>query len=71
VLNRKGTADEGHCQETKPDQEATTEQLVFAAMRDARSTLHEAVVAAGMSVLSAMLEEDSIRPRFCHTPFPS
>ena len=50
-------------------QEATTEQLVFAAMRDARATLHEAVVAAGMSVLSAMLEEDRTKlygPRYVH-----
>jgi transposase-like protein len=47
----------------------TTERLMFAAMRDVRATLHEAVVAAGMSVLSAMLEEDRIRlcgPRYVH-----
>ena len=50
-------------------QETPTEQLVFAAMREARATLHEAVVAAGMSVLSAMLEEDRTRlcgPRYVH-----
>lgn len=52
-------------------QEATTEQLVFAAMRDARATLHDAVVAAGIGVLSAMLEEDRSRlcgPRYAHDP---
>jgi putative transposase len=52
-------------------QETTTEQLVFAAMRDARATLHDAVVAAGMGVLSAMLEEDRSRlcgPRYAHDP---
>ena len=42
-------------------QEATSGQLVFAAMMDARATLHEAVVAAGMGVLSAMLEDDRVR----------
>jgi transposase-like protein len=50
-------------------QGTTTEQLVFAAIRDVRATLHEAVVAAGMSVLSAMLEEDRTRlcgPRYVH-----
>jgi putative transposase len=50
-------------------QETTTEQVVFAAMREARATLHEAVVAAGMSVLSAMLEEDRTKlcgPRYVH-----
>jgi putative transposase len=52
-------------------QETTTEQLVFAAMRDARATLHDAVVTAGMSVLSAMLEADRARlcgPRYAHDP---
>lgn len=39
------------------------QQLVFAAMADARSTLHDAVVQAGMTVLGAMLEED--RARLC------
>src|SRR5580658_8948240 len=50
-------------------QETTTEQVVFAAMRDARATLHEAVVAAGMTVLSALLEEDRTKlcgPRYVH-----
>jgi transposase-like protein len=50
-------------------QETTTEQVMFAAMRDARATLHEAVVAAGMTVLSAMLEEDRTKlcgPRYVH-----
>lgn len=52
-------------------QETTTEQLVFAAMCDARATLHDAVVTAGMSVLSAMLEADRVRlcgPRYAHDP---
>jgi putative transposase len=52
-------------------QETTTEQLVFAAMRDARATLHDAVVTAGMSVLSAMLEDDRVRlcgARYAHDP---
>jgi putative transposase len=52
-------------------QETTTEQLVFAAMRDARATLHDAVVTAGMSVLSAMLEDDRVRlcgVRYAHDP---
>jgi putative transposase len=39
------------------------QQLVFAAMADARSTLHDAVVQAGMTVLGAMLEED--RAKLC------
>lgn len=50
-------------------QETMTESAIFAAMRAARTTLHEAVVAAGMSVLSAMLEEDRGRlcgPRYVH-----
>jgi putative transposase len=40
-------------------------------MRDARATLHDAVVAAGMGVLSATLEEDRARlcgPRHAHDP---
>lgn len=44
-------------------QETTPEQLVMLAMLDARSTLHEAIVAAGLGVLGAMLEED--RTRLC------
>ncbi len=39
------------------------QQLVFAAMADARATLHDAVVQAGMNVLGAMLEED--RAKLC------
>ena len=41
-------------------------------MVDARATLHEAVVAAGMTVLSAMLEEDRTRlcgARYAHDAF--
>lgn len=41
----------------------TTSQLVFAAMRNARATLHDAIVQSGMEVLGAMLEED--RTRIC------
>jgi putative transposase len=41
----------------------TTAQLTFAAMMDARATLHEAVIQSGMTILSAMLEED--RTRLC------
>ena len=44
-------------------------QLTFAAMIDARTTLHEAVVHAGMTMLAAMLEEDRARlcgPRYAH-----
>jgi transposase-like protein len=50
-------------------QEATTQQLVFAAMRDTRATLHEAVMHAGMTVLGAMLEEERTKlcgPRYAH-----
>ena len=41
------------------------------ALRDARATLHEAVVHAGMAVLAALLEEDRTRlcgPRYAHAP---
>ncbi len=47
----------------------TTPQLTFAAMIDARATLHQAVVHAGMTMLSAMLEEDRKKlcgPRYAH-----
>jgi putative transposase len=50
-------------------QEATTEQLVFAAMADVKATLHDAVVAAGMTVLSALLEQERTTlcgPRYAH-----
>jgi putative transposase len=49
-------------------QEATP-QLAFAAMLDARATLHDAIVSAGMGVLSAMLEEERAQlcgPRYVH-----
>ena len=52
-------------------QETTTEGPLFAAMREARTSLHDAVVTAGMTVLSAMLEEDRARlcgPRYAHDP---
>jgi transposase-like protein len=45
------------------------QQLVITAMVDARATLREAVVSAGMSVLAAMLEEDRTAlcgPRYEH-----
>lgn len=51
-------------------QEATA-QLAFAAMLDARATLHDAIVSAGMSVLGAMLEDERTRlcgPRYAHVP---
>jgi hypothetical protein len=51
-------------------QEATP-QLAFAAMLDARGTLHDAIVSAGMRVLGAMLEEERARlcgPRYAHQP---
>lgn len=46
-------------------------QLVFAAMLDARATLHDAIVSAGMSVLGAMLEDERTKlcgPRYAHNP---
>jgi putative transposase len=49
----------------------TTEQPAMVALRDARATLHEAVVHAGMAVLAALLEEDRTRlcgPRYAHVP---
>ena len=49
----------------------STAQLAFAAMFDARATLHEAIVSAGMSVLGAMLEEERAKlcgPRYAHEP---
>src|SRR3974390_3424236 len=42
-------------------------QLALAAMFEARATLYETVVHAGMGVLAAMLEED--RPRLCGPPY--
>lgn len=42
---------------------------MFEAMRDARTSLHAAVVHAGMTVLHAMLEEDRVKlcgPRYAH-----
>ena len=46
-----------------------TPQLAFAAMIDARATLHDAIVSAGMTVLGAMLEEERVKlcgPRYQH-----
>jgi putative transposase len=51
-------------------QEATP-HLAFAAMLDARATLHDAIVSAGMGVLGAMLEEERVKlcgPRYAHRP---
>jgi transposase-like protein len=55
----------------KDGRQEATAQLVFAAMIDARATLHDAIVSAGMSVLSAMLEEERTKlcgPRYAHLP---
>ena len=55
----------------KDGRQEATAQLVFAAMIDARATLHDAIVSAGMSVLSAMLEEERTKlcgPRYAHVP---
>lgn len=46
-------------------------QLPFAAMMDARATLHDAIVSAGITVLAAMLEEERTSlcgPRYTHDP---
>jgi hypothetical protein len=46
-------------------------QLALAAMFDARATLYETVINAGMSVLAGMLEDDRTRlcgPRYEHDP---
>lgn len=53
------------------ERQETTPQLAFAAMMDARATLHDAIVRAGMSVLGAMLEEERTKlcgPRYAHQP---
>jgi hypothetical protein len=46
-------------------------QLAFKAMLDARATLHDAIVSAGLGVLGAMLEEERTRlcgQRYAHVP---
>ncbi len=51
------------------DQDRTVPQLAFAAMVEARASLHDAIVNAGMSVLSAMLEDERTLlcgPRYAH-----
>lgn len=56
---------------TTRSQEGTTPQLALAAMIDARATLHDAIVSAGMTVLGAMLEEERSKlcgPRYAHQP---
>ena len=53
------------------NQESSSPQLAFEAMADARCTLHEAVLKAGMSVLAAMLEDERTAlcgPRYAHDP---
>lgn len=54
---------------TRRRQESTMEQLAFAAIADARATLHEAIVGAGMTVMQALLEAeraDLCGPRYAH-----
>ena len=49
----------------------STAQLTFSAMLDARATLHDAIVSAGLGVLGAMLEEERAKlcgPRYTHHP---
>jgi len=49
----------------------STAQLAFNAMLDARATLHDAIISAGMGVLGAMLEEERAQlcgPRYAHQP---
>jgi transposase-like protein len=55
----------------KDGRQEATGQLAFAAMVDARATLHDAIVSAGMGVLAAMLEDERTRlcgPRYRHDP---
>ena len=55
----------------KDGRQEATGQLAFAAMVDARATLHDAIVSAGMGVLGAMLEEERVKlcgPRYAHQP---
>ena len=40
-----------------------TNQFAFAALIDARATLHDAVISAGMAVLGGLLEDD--RTKMC------
>ncbi len=52
-------------------QEAPSTQLSMTAMFDAKATLHDAVVRAGLSVLMSMLEEERTRlcgPHYEHSP---
>lgn len=55
----------------KDVRQESTPQLALAAMIDARATLHDAIVTAGMSVLGSMLEEERAKlcgPRYAHQP---
>ena len=68
VLTRKEPPMKDSARKTTRRQEATP-RLAFAAMIDARATLHDAIVNAGMCVLSAMLEEERTKlcgPRYAH-----
>ena len=61
----KDTARKTSCRQEAPA------QLAFEAMLDARATLHDAIVSAGLGVLGAMLEEERTRlcgPRYAHAP---
>ena len=53
----------------KTEGQEGTMPFAFAAMMDARATLHDAVVNAGMSVLAGLLEEERTKlcgPRYAH-----
>jgi putative transposase len=51
--------------------QAASEQFAFHAMLDARATLHDAIVSAGLGVLGALLEVERAKlcgPRYAHQP---
>lgn len=59
---------------TTEGQEGTMSQRAFAAMREVRGTLHDAVVSAGMQVLAALLEDERTMlcgPRYAHDGAPA
>lgn len=71
VLTRNEPPMRDTARKTTRRQEATTPQLALAAMIDARATLHDAIVSAGMTVLGAMLEGERAKlcgPRCAHQP---
>jgi len=49
----------------KDARQESSAQLVFAAMLDARATLHDAIVSAGMSVLGAIPSASCVATRAC------